>query len=153
MIKTRIITSMLMLICSGCLPCPHFEVKVPTVTGNITRDDKPLSGATIRISEEGDWSCNQAVAAISRTDTVGNFDLKEKKEFRFIRSFIGDPYYINQLCIIIDQEVYLGYLARGVGYPPERLHIKCRINQESRPVTEKTPKSEIYQYAVCTPDT
>lgn len=149
----RIVTILLMLLCSGCLPYPHFEVVVSNVTGNVTRDGKPLSGATVRISNQPDWSCNKAVADITTTDSEGNFDLKGKKKFRFVRPLIGDPYYNNQVCIISGEETFLGYLQGSVGFQPEKLQIKCTINSESVPVTEKTPMSDIRRYSVCRPGT
>lgn len=147
----RIVVFLLMILCSGCLPYPHYEVEVSNVIGNISRDDKPLNGATVRISEQSGWSCNKAVTDISKTDSEGNFELKGKKKFRFIRSVIGDPYYINQICIISGEETFLGFLQSGVGFPAETLHLKCTINSESVPVTVKTPMSVIHRYAVCRP--
>lgn len=149
--RARIVTILLMLLCEGCVPSPHFRIEVSHVTGNVTKDSKPLSGAIVRISEQSDWSCNKAVAAISKTDFEGNFELKGKKTFRSVRPLIGDPYYINQICIISGEETFLGYLLSAIGYPPETLRLKCEINSESVPVTEKTPLSVIHRYAVCRP--
>jgi len=150
--KIRIATIFLVLFCSGCLPYPHFEVKVSDVKGKVTRDGIPLSGATVKISENADWACNEALFATSTTNSEGEFDLKGKRKFRFVRPLIGDPFYINQICIINGNETFLGYLGGGVGWPPETLHFKCDITSRSVTVTEKTPLSEIHRYAVCTPE-
>jgi len=148
----RVIAVLLMLLCAGCLPYPHFQVEVSKVTGTVTRDGKPLSGATVRISEQSDWSCSKAIAEISRTDSQGKIEINGKKMFRLIRPFMGDPFYVNQLCIVTEEETYLGFLRGGVGFPPEKLNIKCDITSESVPVTEKTPMPIIHRYAVCRPD-
>ena len=147
--KIRTATTFLVFLCSGCLPYPHFEVKVSDVKGKVTRDGIPLSGATVRISEKADWECNEALFATSTTNSEGQFDLKGKKKFRLVRPLIGDPFYINQLCIITGEETFLGYLGGGVGWPPETLHVTCNITSGSVKVTAKTPLSEIHRYAVC----
>jgi hypothetical protein len=152
MMMIRIFVFLLIILCSSCLPYPHYEVEVSNVIGNVTKDNKPLNGATVKISQQYDWSCNKAVADISKTDSEGNFELKGKKKFRFIRSVIGDPYYINQICIISGEETFLGYLQSDVGFPSETLQLKCKITSESVPVTDKTPRSGIHRYAVCRPD-
>jgi hypothetical protein len=150
--KIRTAAIFLVFLCSGCLPYPHFEVKVSDVTGKVTRDGIPLNGATVRISEKAHWACNEAWFASSTTNSEGQFDVKGKRKFRLVRPIIGDPYYFNQLCIINGEETFLGYLGSGTGWPPETLHVICNITSGSVNVTASTPLSEMRRHAVCTPD-
>lgn len=150
-IKTAFIP--LVLLCSGCLPYPHFEVKVAEINGKVTRDGTPLIGATVRVSEGASWSCSKSLVSTSTTNSKGEFYFEAKKEFRFVRPLFGDPFYINQLCIITGEETFLGYMERGVGWPREKLHLDCNITTTSAKVTETTPLSEIHRYMVCRPGT
>ncbi len=141
--------------CCACVPFPHYETKMPRVSGVVTKNATPLSGATVTISDSrtGGWSCSKDVVATTITDSSGYFYLKAMKDFRVVRTVIGDQYYINPVCIITGETTFLGYVAKGVGYPPESLSVSCRIDSESKPVDEKTFSSSatILQYAICTP--
>lgn len=142
----------LSFLCSSCVPLPHFETQRTHVSGSLTRNDAPLSEATLRVSVGGntDWSCSKAVT-VSKTDSNGNFDLEGDKTFRFFRTLIGDPFYVYQLCISTGGEMFLGYMDRGVGYPRESLTLKCQITSNSKPIDENTPIASIRKYTVCTP--
>ncbi len=146
----RFLQVALLVVSSACVPLPHFETRMPHVSGVVTLNGAPLSGATVRISDSpaGDWSCSKGAVATSATDSSGHFDLKASKKFRLVRPLIGDPIYTNQLCIINGEKVYLGYTEGGVGYPPDSLSLSCRIDSGSRPVDDKTPGAA--RRAVCT---
>jgi len=146
------ILTILLFLCSACVPLPHFETQRPHVSGILIRNGSPLSEATLRVSVGGhtDWSCSKAII-VSKTDSNGYFDLEGDKSFRFFRTVIGDPFYIYQLCISTGDKMFLGYTARGVGYPQDSLTLKCKITPDSKSVDENTPISEIHKFAICTP--
>lgn len=150
MITIKTLSLLLILLCFGCVPYLHYETKVSQVTGLVTRDGTPLSGATLRLSEKYHWSCNESVVSVSTTDLQGRFELKGKELFRLTRTVLGDPYYTNQLCIITEQGIFLGFLTGGVGHPPESLSVLCSINADSKPMEEKMPIAEARKSAVCT---
>ncbi len=150
--KDNIFLIVLMFFCSGCVPFPHFETQVPQVSGIVTKDGVPLSEAKVRISHrEIDWSCSKA-ETVSTTDADGHFDLKRERKFRFIRPLIADPFFNYHLCIITGDNIYLGYMSGGVGYPPDSVTLNCKINSDSKSIDNKTPMAIIHKFAVCTPD-
>lgn len=141
----------LMFFCSACAPIPHFITKSPKVSGTVTINGAPLSGVRVLITHElNDESCGMA-ANSSITDASGHFELKRIREFRFFTT-MGDHIYSIKLCIIKNGNTYVGYTDEGIGYPPNSIKLKCRLNADSRFIDKNMSGVDIEKLAVCTID-
>lgn len=138
-----------MFLCSACVPAPHSYTETPRVSGTVTKNGVPLSGATVLISDEFDDDVCSMAAKTTTTDADGRFKLSKTRGFGLFIT-MGDHLYSNQLCIKTADKTYIGYSRKEIGYPPKSIKLKCDINTKSITVDEKRSKAGIDQLAVCT---
>jgi hypothetical protein len=141
--RIAIIVLLLLSLCSGCVPYPHFERLTPAVTGTITMNGQPLSGAIIKISdtssfEGGDGKCSKNVMATASSDSYGHFKLKNGNTFRFFGVMFN--VYRSELCIVANGETYLGYYIMTDFREPGHISLQCSLgitNESSNNITGK----------------
>lgn len=134
---------------AACVPCPHSYTKTPCVSGTVTKNGVPLSGAKVMISHEyNDNLCGMAVKSAT-TDADGNFKLSKTRGFGLFVT-MGDHIYKNQICIETGGKKYIGYTICGIGYPPRSIKLKCDIDSGRGFVNENAPKDDMDANTICT---
>jgi len=128
--KLRMLACTMLLLC-GCVPNPHRVQVVPALSGNVTRDGKPVQGAEIRVS----YGVGRVeTLVVSTTDVTGAYSYGGKKETRSFSSY-GDPVFDWSLTIHSAGQDYLGHTDSGLGYVPESAVLNCELSKpQGQPV-------------------
>jgi hypothetical protein len=121
--------SILCLTLLGCLPFPHFETRLPHVTGSVIKDHRPLANVELRLSDLWQDTNCRTPARMTTTDKNGNFELDAVSTFRLIKPLLGDPIFGWTLCIVVDGKAYTGASAGGIGYAPASIAVFCNLDR------------------------
>lgn len=121
--KTLMISILLAIFISGCLPMPHYESYSPTISGIVTQNGIPVENAQISISSRSIEDTQTTI-----TDSTGHFLLIPIKEFSIFAILIGDPIYDYSMQIIVDNKKYEAYSDGGTGGPPNTLQLNCDLS-------------------------
>lgn len=131
----------------GCLPFPHFETRLPHVTGLIVKDNRPLANAELRLSDLlQDANC-RTPARTATSDKNGNFELEAVSTFRLIKVLLGDPIFGWTLCVV--GKTYVGAFGGGVGYAPASINVFCKLDSESKTIEAESLPGKFTDSRVC----
>jgi len=116
---------------SGCafMFWPHWEQVVPTVSGTLLRDGKPVSGASVFLLPSlGRKGCPLSSKYAAVTDTGGHFAIRGDRDLALF-VVMGDRLDSWGICINESGNVIEALHARAMGFPPRSFEVICELNQ------------------------
>lgn len=131
-INQSVIYISFLLFLSGCVafPAPHTRQVIPEISGQVTLNKQPISGATVNLYKEKKVNqCDDTKYRVD-TDKNGQFRYKGKKDIRLFYQF-GDPIETWGLCIIYSGKHYNGWTAHDIGYVPSIIVVNCELSDRN----------------------
>lgn len=113
---------------SGCFPAPHRSQVIPEISGVVTQNGRPVTGAEIRVRYR--YGEDHTIV-IGKTNAQGEFSYSGKKKFHLF-VFIGDPGYDWTLIIQSQASETVGFADKGLGYVPEHIRFTCKLGGDGQ---------------------
>ena len=130
---------------SGCafFPFPHTEQVVPSVTGIVLRDGKPVSGTHVFVLPHLTRNGCEVSTYSAITDENGHFAIRGDRDLALF-VVMGDRINSWGICIGEPGQLVEAWRARGFGFPPSSTKVECELTHQ--------PIERTNEPAVCRPN-
>lgn len=125
-------------LCSLTACYPALIRHSPEITGVLTLNGAPVSGAAVYVQSDANDFCN-ASPRVGRSDEQGRFEVAADRRLELYSPIsFGDRGSGWRVCFDHEGRYYLGYTDLRWGLPPERARLECDLAAEPTPMTRGT---------------
>jgi len=99
----------------------------PRIDGRLLDHGRPVSGAQVYVSLDGQAGRCGAVPGDARASRAGVFSLDEVRQPQWVSP---EPHYDSwTLCLVYGGRTYVGYSMSKLYYQPEQLRLDCELSE------------------------